>query len=157
MFAFFSRWKRASRAVGVTSGTGKLCKFDKDGNVVSSGISPDDIPTPTVYYMHYVSLSDDTNNGTFYIQIINKSVDSINTFEKLWNALNPAVPQPATGWFYHSGSTTRTTIMTVQKSGNAESPYIEAVAPLHTGETQPMTFDFDPLETYDPSDYVTQL
>lgn len=43
IFGFFSRWKKAGRAVGLTGGAGKLAYFDNDGNVVASDKTPSDI------------------------------------------------------------------------------------------------------------------
>ena len=89
IFGFFSRWKKAGRATGITGGAGKLCAFDKDGNVVSSGIAADDVGGKL--YQHTVTIQNDTVTAgdpvglaTYYI--FNRSSTALNTWAKLRDA-----------------------------------------------------------------------
>ena len=75
MFGFFNKWKRAGKGVGITGGAGKLCAFDKDGNVVSAGVTAADVGK---YYRHCIRIeaSNDWQPGNVYFEIINNAYDA---------------------------------------------------------------------------------
>lgn len=67
IFGFFSRWKKAGKATGVTGGAGKLCAFDKDGNVVSAGVTAEEVGGKL--YRHVIRLyttNVDTTSGPVF-------------------------------------------------------------------------------------------
>lgn len=98
IFGFFSRWKKAGRAVGVTGGAGKLCAFDADGNVVSAGVTAADVGGK--YYRHCIRIdfksSTDYFPGVVQYEIISKSSAALNTWAKVRDA-TPTTEFVATG------------------------------------------------------------
>lgn len=100
MFGFFNKWKRAGKGVGVSGGAGKLCAFDKDGNVVSAGVSVADVGGK--YYRHCIRI--DFKSGTDYFpgvvqyEIINKSSSELNTWAKVRDATPTTEFIASGGW-----------------------------------------------------------
>lgn len=156
IFGFFSRWKKGSKAVGVTGGAGKLCCFDKDGNVVSSGITADDVGK---IYQHTVTLTADSvvadapEASVTYV-IYNRSSTPLTTWAKLRDA-TPTFPTLCSGSFYYG--TTRFPAVHVYRQGTGTNARITAETYLMTGMTMPPFFDLDTGNTYNPTDHVKEI
>lgn len=160
IFGFFSRWKKAGKASGVTGGAGKLCAFDKDGNVISSGIDPDDISHEPLY-IHYISLQTDEDTAgaptaivTF--SLITRSQDTLHTWAKLRDAV-PQQPQLCAGSFYYSAATVRFDANVIYRNGSGSTATLRVETNLKTGQTMPPYFDFDGTNTYSPTDTVKEI
>lgn len=159
IFGFFSRWKKAGRATGVTGGAGKLCKFDKDGNVVASAAEPDNAMP---LYIHTVTLNsniivDDVPEAYANIQIINRSAAQLNTWAKLRNAM-PTRSDMITmvnGSFEIGG--TRPAISCIYRDGTGSGAKIIAEAALGYGQTIPSTYEFTDALTFTPTDSVKMI
>ena len=79
MFGFFNKWRKAGRGVGISGGVDKLAAFDKDGNVVSSGIAKTAVLT--TMYQHNIHWSaTDESDTTFeiYLTVYSKSVTALD-------------------------------------------------------------------------------
>ena len=158
MFGFFNKWKRAGRGVGVTGGAGKLCVFDKDGNVVSSGIAADDVGK---IYQHTVTLmtdsivSDAPEAVVTYV-IYNRSSTPLTTWAKLRDA-TPTYPTLCSGSFYYTPATARFPAVHVYRQGTGSNARITAETYLGTGQTMPAFFDLDTGNTYTPTDHVKEI
>lgn len=100
MFGFFNKWKRAGKGVGISGGVGKLAMFDKDGNVVSSGISVEGLDVKIYRHAIRWSASDDSDT-TFdvFLTLYTKSATAL-TATTFYTALpaHDANPLAGTGW-----------------------------------------------------------
>lgn len=159
IFGLFSRWKKAGRATGVTGGAGKLCAFDKDGNVVSSGIAADDIGGKL--YQHTVTLTADSvvadaPEATVTYVIYNRSSTPLTTWAKLRDA-TPTYPTLCSGSFYYTPASARFPAVHVYRQGSGTNARITAETYLATGMTMPPFFDLDNGNTYNPTDTVKEI
>ena len=158
MFGFFNKWKRAGKGVGLTGGVGKLAMFDKDGNVVSSGIAADDVGK---IYQHTVTLmtdsvvSDAPEAVVTYV-IYNRSSTPLTTWAKLRDA-TPTYPTLCSGSFYYTPATARFPAIHVYRQGSGTNTRITAETYLGTGQTMPAFFDLDNGNTYNPTDHVKEI
>jgi len=158
IFGFFSRWKKGSKAVGVTGGAGKLCCFDKDGNVVSSGVSADGVGK---IYQHTVTLTADSvvadaPEATVTYVIYNRSSTPLTTWAKLRDA-TPQSPTLCSGSFYYTPASARFPAVHVYRQGSGTNARITAETYLATGMTIPPFFDLDSGNTYNPTDTVKEI
>ena len=157
MFGFFNKWKRAGRGVGVTGGAGKLCAFDKDGNVVSSGIAAADVGGKL--YQHTITLTADTGSPAdaevTYV-LYNRSSATLNTWAKLRDA-TPTYSTLCCGYFIYGGSGVRYQAVHVYRQGTGTNARITAETYLGTGQSMPAFYDFDGGNTYNPTDHVKEI
>lgn len=158
MFGFFNKWKRAGRGVGVSGGVGKLAMFDKDGNVVSSGIAADDVGK---IYQHTVTLTADSvvadaPEATVTYVIYNRSSTPLTTWAKLRDA-TPQSPTLCSGSFYYTPASARFPAVHVYRQGSGTNARITAETYLATGMTMPPFFDLYTGNTYNPTDAVKEI
>lgn len=157
IFSFFSRWKKAGRATGVTGGAGKLCAFDKDGNVISSGVSADDVGK---IYQHTVTIMNDTivsgdPVGLATYTIFNRSNTPLNTWAKLRDA-TPTDYIPCTGFCEYGLTETKVPGYRIHRVGSGASGVLEmSTVP---DEDRPSTeWQFNQESTYTPTDTVKEI
>lgn len=133
IFGFFSRWKKASKATGITGGAGKLCAFDKDGNVVSAGVTAADVGK---YYRHCIRIeaSGDWQPGNVYFEIINKSSAALNTWAKVRDA-TPTTRILATGGYYDYINAKYTVAAYIKRQGTGATANLRVYATYYGGET----------------------
>ena len=100
IFGFFSRWKKAGRAVGISNGSGKLCMFDKDGNVISSGIDPESVSSHLYRHDIHWTASDDADTTFDIYGVLYTTSSTALTGSTFYTAL-PAHnknPLSVSGW-----------------------------------------------------------
>lgn len=157
IFGFFSRWKKAGRATGVTGGAGKLCAFDKDGNVVSSGIAADDVGRKL--YQHTVTLTADSGSpadAEIQYVLYNRSASPLNTWAKLRDA-TPTYTTLCCGYFIYGGGGVRYQAVRVYRQGTGTNARITAETYLGTGQSMPAFYDFENATSYEPTDHVKEI
>lgn len=127
MFGFFSRWRKAARGIGIEGGVGKLCAFDKDGNVISSGIAAADVSKHL--YQHTVTLLHDIDEfGDYNFTFLSTSGTAVMDWETLLAVTNGMGKLNAWGYIQIAGSGGNYTLYPVE--------YVERV----TGDTPALRF-----------------
>ena len=126
MFGFFNKWKRSGRGVGIKNGVGKLAMFDQDGNVISSGVSADDVRK---IYQHTVTLPDRNlisgePMGEATYTILSRSSAPLNTWAKLRDA-TPVTRIPCSGYCYFGMTEVWCVGITIHRVGTGSDAVIE--------------------------------
>lgn len=107
-------------------------------------------------YMHHVKIIDDSQEGMIYLNLITRSSAAMTTFADVIMAMSTG-ETVAAGWFYYSSATTRYPISIAYLQGSGSNTRITVETYMHTGMTQPPTFDFTASTTYSPTDTVEPL
>ena len=127
MFDFFNKWKRAGKGVGISGGAGKLCAFDKDGNVISSGFAAADVSKHL--YQHTITLLHDIDEfGDYNFTYLSTSSSPVMDWETLLAVTNVMGKVNAWGYIQVAGSGGNYTLYPVE--------YVERV----TGDTPAIRF-----------------
>ena len=122
----------------------------------SSGFGWADPTGGSKLYLHTIFIPSDENKGEVVLQLLLSTQQSIVCISDLWD-LMPTHLLPCTGWFFYDSANVRTTASTIQRSSSSADKYVTVSAPLHTGESMPMFFNFSDVNTYNLTVYVDEI
>ena len=122
----------------------------------SSGFGWADPTGGSKLYLHTIMIVNDENKGEVVLQLLLPTQPTLTSVSQLWD-LMPSHLLPCTGWFFYDSANVRTTASFIQRAGSSADKWLSVSAPLHTGESMPMFFNFSDANTYNLTVYVDEI